>query len=227
MSWKHEWAAGAFLITVLTICALIGWGGHQRQLRQEAEAKLLASDLELAGAKAALTVKPKEIIKFVEVPAAVKAAVKSGAVAPIAGIKGTAKSNVVEVPCPEPKRVEFHDNEVIPDKEVNVTSTAPVWFEVKGNLFLGQIKHGAAMWTGTLDGMVHSGEFKAPIEFDPEHIDLQVKVSDELAKAADYYGRSWIKKHTAFACPIAGLSYDPFTQKVAPSIGCGVGFVWF
>jgi len=229
---KHEVYAGLFLVITLTILAALGWGGHQRTLRQEAEGKLLAATLELEGAHRALSAKPKEIIKFVEVPAAVKAAVKSGAVTPLAAVKGTAKSNVVNIPCPEPVRSidESLTKGLAPQEDTSpgtVTSTAPVWFEVKGNLFIGQIKHGEAMWSGTIDGAVHSGEFEAPIEFDPEHIDFVVKVNEDIGKALDYSNRSWIRKHFGVACPGASVTYNPLNARpVDVALTCGVAMVW-
>jgi len=225
----HKLLAGLVLITVLTAFSTCGYILHLRNQRDDALAVNVLKDLELEGAHKALLVKPKEIVKFVEVPAAIKAAVKSGAVTPLAAVKGTAKSNVVNIPCPPATA----DAAVPPSTDepeadsTKVTSTAPVWFEIKGNLFIGQIRHGEAMWTGTVDGHIHSGEFQAPIDFEPENIDFQVKVSDEIGKALDYSNRSWIRKHFGVACPGASVTYNPLNARpVDVALTCGVAMVW-
>jgi len=243
MTWKHELGAGAFLVVSLTIAALGGWGFHQRTLRQEAEAKLVMVDLELAGAKAALLVKPKDVAP-VGTPTEVKAAIKKGLVTPIAGVTLHATSNVVNIPCPEPVRfadesltngtalkadIDPHSGSNEPKKDsTTVTSTAPVSFDLTGHLFIGQVKQGQALRTGDLSGTVHSGDFEAPIEFDPEHLDVTVKVSDEIGKAVTYYERGWWKKHTALACPGVSLTYNPMNDRsVDIALTCGYSFVWF
>jgi hypothetical protein len=224
MTWKSELGAGVFLVASLTIAALFGWGFHQRTLRQEAEAKLVMVDLELAGAKAALLVKPKDVAPP-ETPIEVKEAIKKGLVAPIAGVTLRASSNVVNIPCPEPVRFvdESLTNGTALKADTIVASTAPVSFDLTGNLFIGQVKHGQALWTGNLYGTVHSGDFEAPVDFDPANVDITVKVSDEIGKAITYYERPWIKKHMRWQCPGIGVMYN---GKVGVGITCTYGLTW-
>jgi hypothetical protein len=230
MEWKHELGAGVFLVVTLTILSLFAWGQHQRTLRQEAEAKLVMVDLELAGAKKALLVKPKDVAPP-ETPKEVKEAIKKKLVTPIVGVTGKATSNVVNIPCPEPIRStdESLTKGPAPQEDKPAPVAVPVTFDLTGNLFLGQIKKGQALWTGGVSGVVHSGDFEAPIEFDPANVNIEVKVSEEIGKAVAYYERGWWRKHTALVCPGVGVTYNPLDSARPVNVGvtCTYGFSWF
>jgi hypothetical protein len=115
------------------------------------------------------------------------------------GVTGKATSNVVNIPCPEPVRPadESLTKGLSPKEDTPNLTTVPVTFDLTGNLFIGQVKQGQALWTGGVSGVVHSGDFEAPIEFDPANVNIEVKVSEEIGKAVAYYERGWWKKHTA------------------------------
>ena len=226
---RHPLAAFAFLVISLTILTLIGYSIHQKDLRVRAEAALVEAGVELEGAKKAILVKPKEIIKFVEVPAAVKAAVKTGAMTPIAAGKVTAVSDTVEVPCPQPKTddtVIFSDTPLPkPDP-----TTVPLTFGLTGEVFLGAIKHGAIEHTISLKATVWSADgWHSTVPFKPENVDFDVVFSKEVQEAIEEHEQPWIKRHTALSCPGIGILYNPLdvTRPVNVGITCSYGLVWF
>lgn len=227
MNWRHEILAGTFLVVSLTILGLIGWGFHQRNLKVAAEAAYTQQSVELEGAKRALLAKPSEVVKFVEVPAAVTKAVKSGAMLPIAATKVEATSTPVMIPCPEPPEV----TPTKPEETVAVHHTNPVTFGLTGEFFIGKIKGGAVEHTSTLKGTVWMDAtdtdpaWNSDIEFKPENVKVDVRVSKDIAAAVEAYEQPWTKKHLRFACPVvfAGLDID---GQINGGIGCAYGVVW-
>jgi len=230
MTFANELKAGLFLAAVLTIAALIGWGYHQKTLREKAEAAYTEQSVELAGAKKALLVTPKEVVKFVEVPAAVKAAVKSGVLAPIAAGKLSATSNVVNIPCPPSVPLDApslsEGQEVKPDSPPQVAVT----FGLTGEIFIGKIKGGAVEHTSTFKATVRAVDdsWNSDITFEPENVVFDVKVSKEVAQAMDAYNKTWLQKHMRFMCPGVGIVYNPLdpTRPVQVGISCSYGVVW-
>lgn len=216
--------AGTVLIVALTFLSMCGYGLHQRNLRRAAEAKVLEVSVELAGAHKALEAKPKEVVKFVEVPVPIKEAVKKGTLTPILAAKGTAKSETFVVPtCPEP--VSVSDVTDAPTE----TPVEPAWVVLHGDIFVGKIKFGAPIWTATLGGGYHQGDYHTNIVFKPENINLDMRVSEEIGRAVEEYEKPWIKKHTALMCPGVGVTYNPLdsTSPVNVGVQCAYGFVWF
>jgi hypothetical protein len=215
--WRSQIVAGTFLVVALAFCSAIGWGLYQRSLREEAEATLVEQGVELEGAKRALLVAPKEIVKFVEVPAAVASAVKRGVMTPITAARVEAKSDVVFVPCP-PAMPDSRP----PDAE-QPASTVPVTFGLTGEFFIGKIKHGAVEWTGSLKGTAFNDDWSSDVIFAPENTRIDVLVSKDIAKAVEQYERSWLKKHARFQCPGVGLFYN---GKISAGISCTYGISW-
>jgi hypothetical protein len=221
----NPWLALGFLVITLTIFSLIGYAIHEKDLRQEAEASVVARDLELAGAKAAIVASPREVVKFVTVPAAVTAAVKHGTLVPVASGKIEAKSDVFLVPCPLP---EYRPGAQPSAKEPHTNGVA-LTFGLTGEVFLGKIKYGKVETTATFKGTAWSDTWQSDVVFAPENTHFDVKFSDEVAKAIEQYSRPWLKKHMALACPAIGVTYNPLdtTRPVNAGITCGYGFVWF
>jgi len=223
----NPFAAGAFLVASLAICALFGWGYHQKQLREAAEALVTQTQVELEGARQAILVAPKEIIKYVpSTPTAVKEAVKKGRMTPILGGKVVATSDTIAIPCPEPT--------------ANTSSNAPppaeaprfanVQFGLTGEVFVGKIKGGPVETTATLKGTVFSDwGYNAAVNFKPENVALDVVFSKDVSKAIEEYEQPWIKKHTALMCPGVGVTYNPLDTGRPVNVGvtCSYGFVWF
>lgn len=217
--------AGTFLIVALTFLSLLGYSLHQKSLRQVAEAAYTQQSVELEGAKRALLVKPSEIIKYVEVPTAVKAAVKSGKMTPIASVKVAATSNTIEVPCP-PQAQPLTGP--LTDQTASIAQTpaiTPVTFDLTGNLFIGKVKAGAVEWTGSLTGVAHNADktWSQAISFDPAETKIDVRVSSEIAEAVSEHEQSWGHKHFRFMCPGLFIGYN---GKATAAVGCGYGIVW-
>jgi hypothetical protein len=62
---KNPYLALATLVALLTIAALFGYAGHEKNLRLEAQAKVVSVTLERDGFAAAAAAAPKEVIKLV------------------------------------------------------------------------------------------------------------------------------------------------------------------
>ena len=236
---RNPFAAGGFLVISLTILTLIGYSIHQKDLRVKAEAALVEAGVELEGAKKAILVAPKEIIKFVEVPSAVKAAVKTGAMTPIAAGKVTATSDTILVPCPDPSlrkgQVDKADNSdtIIfsdsPPPKPDPT-TVPLTFGLTGEVFLGAIKHGAIEHTVSLKATVWGNDgWHSTVPFKPENVAFDVVFSKEVQEAIEEHEQPWLKRHTALMCPGVGVVYNPLDTGRPVNVGlvCAYGFTWF
>lgn len=222
--------AGALLAVILALCALFGWGYYQRNRAEKAEATLIEQQAELEGAKKALLVAPKEVVKFVEVPVAIARAVKSGMLTPVAAGKFEVTSDVVSIPCPPPVRLD--DESVskglapVADKPAQVD----IVFGLTGEFFIGKIKHGAVEYTSTFKATVRSVDdsWHSDVPISEENVAFTVKVNEDIAKAVDAYNQPWAKKHLKFMCPGIGVTYNPLdtVRPVNVGISCSYGFVW-
>jgi hypothetical protein len=227
MEWKRELGAGIFLVVSLTIMALVGWGFHQRNLREKAETAYIEQTVELEGAKRALLAKPKEIVKFVTLPPAMQKAVKQGRVTPIAAAKIGATSGTVTVPCPEPVRSTDESftkgNNLKADIPTTATSTE-ITFGLTGELFIGKVKGGAVEYTSNFKATVWSNDgWSSDVPFAPENVVFDVKVSTDIAKAIEVYEKPWAAKHLKFMCPGIFVGYN---GELTGGVGCGFGVVW-
>ena len=225
---KSPFLALGFLIISLTILALIGYSIHQKDLRVAAEAALVEAGVELEGAKKAILVAPKEIIKFVEVPAAVASAVKKGAMTPIAAGKINATSDTIEIPCPEPppdSTIIYSDSPLPKPKY----TTTPLTFGLTGEVFLGAIKHGAIEHTIALKGTVWNDDgWNSDIAFKPENVAFDVVFSKEVKEAIEEHSRPFFQRHFRFTFPAVTLGYNVFdpSRPVVASVGASWGYVW-
>lgn len=220
---KTPFYAGLVLVVTLTIMGLVAYTNHQKSLLQALQATATEQALELAGAKRALEVKPKEVVRFVEVPAAVKEAVKNGSLAPVTAIRIDATTPTLSVPCPEPP------SDPGPPGAVEVPRFANIRFGLTGEVFVGKVKSGAVEATVTLKGTVFGDNgFSAPLDFKPEDVALGIVFSKEISRAIEAYQEPWLKKHTAFACPGIGITYNPLNARpVDLALTCGYSLVWF
>lgn len=220
---KTPFYAGLVLVVSLTIMGLVAYINHQKGLLQAIQATATEQALELAGAKRALEVKPKEVVRFVEVPAAVKEAVKNGSLTPVTAVRIVATTPTLAVPCPEPP--------VDPGapREAAVPRFANIRFGLTGEVFIGKVKGGAVEATTSLKGTVFGDNgFSAPLEFKPEDVAISVVFSKEISRAIEAYQEPWLKKHTAFACPGIGITYNPLNARpVDLALTCGYSMVWF
>lgn len=236
---RNPFLAGGFLVVSLTILALIGYSIYQKDLRLDAEAALVEAGVELEGAKKAILVAPKEIIKFVEVPAAVASAVKKGVMIPIAAGKVTATSDTIIVPCPdlslrkgqldEADKGSILDGSNTPPPTV-LTPSVNLTFGLTGEVFLGAIKHGAVEHTVSLKATVWSDAgWHSDVPFKPENVAFDVVFSKEVQEAIEEHSQPWFKKHTSLMCPGVGVVYNPLDTGRPVNVGlvCAYGFTWF
>ena len=224
--WTSRIAAGAALILTLTFLSLLGWGLHQRRQKEKVEATLTIKLAELEGAKVALSLKPKEIIKLVPqatTPAIAKA-VKQGKIVPLAAVAAEVRSEPFVLPLPRSEG----QPETGPTDDTPPT-TGPVTFGVHTELLLTRVPRGPVMHEVSFSGTAYLEDFSVPITFEPGEADITVAVDKNIQKAFDFYDRSWLKKHTAFSCPSVGVTYNPLdtTRPVNVGITCSYGFVWF
>lgn len=218
-----KFLAGAVLVVALTVLASCGYAAHQRTLREQAEARYTEQSIELEGAHRALLAKPKEIVKWLSPPPAVKEAAKSGKATVIGGIKGKAESNVINIPCPPtPAPPSEPPTDV---KNIPPPNETPVYFGLEGDLLIVKVNKGAVEWTGRLAGEAHDKDrtWSRTIDFDPANINLDVKVSTEIAEAIEEHNESWAKKHLRFQCPGIGVVYN---GSLSGGLTCTYGLTW-
>ena len=150
-------------IVLLCMMAFIGWRWDQaRKAALVAQDQLAAVELERAGLQKALSVKPTEVVKFVDklVPVEVVKLVEKNLVVPVTSIKIETKEVPVIVPCG--------------DDGVAHTSV-----KVTGGFFLGTTPLGKPYWNRQL--FVHLKGVDNPIDFS-EDPGIELAVSDKISK---------------------------------------------
>ena len=238
MNLKYELGAFLFLVISLSLLGLWSYGVHQRTLREAAEAAYTQQSVELEGAKRALLATPKDVAALTTLPPAVKDAVKAGRIVPIIAGRVIAKSNAIQIPCPEVVRPTDDsvskgialkaDNEgaTSPQEPSTGPVSIPVTFGLTGEFFVGKIKGGAVESTNTLKATIWSDgppSWHSDVDFDPANVKVDIQVSTEIAKAVEAYEKPWTARHLKFMCPGVFVGYN---GAITGGVGCGFGVVW-
>ena len=225
---NSQFVAGVFLIFALTVLSMCGYARYQKSQKEKAEGELITARMELNGAKQALEVKPKEIIKWLPLVATdeVKKAIKSGTITPLTGTKIDATSQPVQFTCPEVEKL----GDVPPRLLGEPHRTPPVTFGVHAEVLLTRVKGGPVMNESAISGVAHIEGVNepVPISFDPTDVDVSVTVDSNIQKAFKLQDEPFFSKHTALACPGVSLTYNPLNDRaIDVALTCGYSFVWF
>jgi hypothetical protein len=214
---KNPYLALATLVALLTIAALFGYAGHEKNLRLEAQAKVVSVTLERDGFAAAAAAAPKEVIKLVPtvVTKEITKLVHDKVVAPVAS-STTSASTTINVPCP-------------PATSGSAPSTA-VALTFTHDLLITRIRFGDVQWKDSVAGTATVNGVTTRMDFPQGSVLTHVAVSKDIL--ADLHAHEleggWWKRHTKFMAPGVGVTYDPLDPARPVSVGIvvGYGFVW-